>query len=82
MVGGSLFMCGKDLMTRFILLGVTVKHVEACLSARDDRQVSFHHFGGPVRLVQAYLCAGNPDNAVLTSEEVLLSTWRPVTCQR
>ena len=48
-----------------------MNHVVACFSARDDRQVSFHQFGGPVRLVQAYLCAGNPDNAVLTSEEVL-----------
>ena len=48
-----------------------MKHVETCLSARDDREVSFHHFGGLVRLVQAHLCAGNPDNAVLTSEEVL-----------
>ena len=48
-----------------------MKHVEACLSARDDREGNFHHFEGPVRLVQAYLRAGNPDNAVLTSEEVL-----------
>ena len=44
-----------------------MKHVEAC----DDREVSFHQFGGPVRLVQAYSCAENPDNAVLTSEDVL-----------
>ena len=30
-----------------------MKHVEACLRARDDLEVSFHHFGGPMRLVQA-----------------------------
>ena len=35
-----------------------MKHVEDCLSGSDDREVSFHHFGGPVRQVQAYLCAG------------------------
>ena len=45
--------------------------VQACLSARDVRESSFHHCGGPVRLVQACLCAGNPDQAVLTSEYVL-----------
>ena len=35
-----------------------MKHVEACLSAREDRESSFHHGGGPLRLVQAYLCVG------------------------
>ena len=33
-----------------------MKHVQACLSARGDRKSSFHHCGGPVRLVQACLC--------------------------
>ena len=40
------------------LRGGTVKHVQACLSAREDRESSFHQCRGPVRLVQAYLCAG------------------------
>ena len=35
-----------------------MKHVETSLSARDDRESSFHHCGGRVRLVQACLCAG------------------------
>ena len=35
-----------------------MKHVEASLSARDDRESSFNHCGGRVRLVQASLCAG------------------------
>ena len=35
-----------------------MKHVEACLSARDDRESSFDHFGSTVRLVEACLCAG------------------------
>ena len=48
-----------------------MKYVQACLSVRDDRQSSFHHCGGPVWPVQAYLCAEHPDNAVLTSEKVL-----------
>ena len=36
-----------------------MKHVEACLSAREDRESSFHRCRGPVKLVQAFLCAGN-----------------------
>ena len=35
-----------------------VKNVEVCLVAREDRESSFHSFWGPVRLVQACLCAG------------------------
>ena len=35
-----------------------MKHVESCLSARDVRESCFHHSGGPVRFVQACLCAG------------------------
>ena len=48
-----------------------MKDVKACLSAREDRVSSFHCCGGPVSLRQACLYAGKPDNAVLTSEEVL-----------
>ena len=35
-----------------------MKHVEAGLSAREDRESCFHHCGGSVRLVQACFCAG------------------------
>ena len=35
-----------------------MKHVQACLSGREDRESSFHYCGSPVRCVQAYLCAG------------------------
>ena len=35
-----------------------MKQVQACLSAMEDRESSFHHCGGPVRLVQACLCVG------------------------
>ena len=35
-----------------------MKLVLACLTTREDRESSFDHFGGPVRLVQACLCAG------------------------
>ena len=34
-----------------------MKHVQIGLSARDDRESSFHHCGSPLRLVQACLCA-------------------------
>ena len=32
------------------------KQVQACLSAREDRETSLHRCRGPVRLVQAFLC--------------------------
>ena len=35
-----------------------MKHVRACLRAWNGLQSSFHHYGGPVKLVQACLCAG------------------------
>ena len=35
-----------------------MKLVQACLSARKELEGSFHHCAGPVRLVQACLCAG------------------------
>ena len=35
-----------------------MKHVQACLSAKEDRKSSFHHCGGHVMLVQACLNAG------------------------
>ena len=31
-------------------------HVQACLSAREDRENRFHHCGCPERLEQACLC--------------------------
>ena len=40
------------------LRGGAVKHVAACLSAREDRESSFHHCGSTVKVVQACLCAG------------------------
>ena len=35
-----------------------MKHMEASLSAREDRERSFNHCEGPVRSVQACICAG------------------------
>ena len=35
-----------------------MKHVVACLSAREVRQSSFHRLGDPVKLVQDCLCEG------------------------
>ena len=43
-------------------------HVQACSSAREGRESSFHRSGSRVKLVQACLCTGNPDKAVLTTE--------------
>ena len=35
-----------------------MKHVQACLSAREDRESSFDLCGGRVRLVEACLYSG------------------------
>ena len=53
-----------------------MKHVQACLSAREDRKSSFHHYGGPVRLCKPVYVRERPDNAVFTSEKLLLSRCR------
>ena len=55
-----------------------MKHVEAFLSSRNDRENSIHRCGGRESLVQACSCAGNPCKAVLTSDEMLRSACRPV----
>ena len=55
-----------------------MKHVVVCLSAGEVRESSFHRRGSPVRLVKACLYAGKLDNAVLTSDQFLLSTCMPV----
>ena len=34
-----------------------MKHVHPCLITRNDLESSFHHCGGPVKLVQACLTA-------------------------
>ena len=34
-----------------------MKHVQACLSARDEREINFLHRGVPATLVYACLCA-------------------------
>ena len=44
-------MGGKDLKSHFKLPGSAVKHVQALLSTREDRENSFHQCGGPLRLV-------------------------------
>ena len=34
-----------------------MKYVQACISARKDLEICFHHCGGPVKLVEACLSA-------------------------
>ena len=55
-----------------------MKHVQACLSAREDRESNFLPCWVPVSIVQAWLCGGQPDNAVLISEGALRSTYSTV----
>ena len=47
-----------------------MKYVHACLIASEDRESSFHCSGGPVRLVQACLCAANADKVVYVPEKI------------
>ena len=35
-----------------------MKHVQACLGAKEDQESSFDHCGGHVRLEEACLCSG------------------------
>ena len=42
-----------------------MKHLQVCLSAREDRECSFDHCGGPVRLVQACYPRERTGNDVL-----------------
>ena len=55
-----------------------MKHVETCLSAREDRESSFHHCGYAVKLVQACFVQERRDKAVLTTEQELGRSFRPV----
>ena len=48
-----------------------MKHVHDCLSARKDRESSFHYCRSTAKFVQPCLYAVKPDKAVLTSEKVL-----------
>ena len=48
-----------------------MRYVQVCLCASSDQEGSFHHCGGPVKLVQACLGAETHFNAVLTAEGVL-----------
>ena len=34
-----------------------MKHVQACLNTREDRESNFHRCGSPVMLVQACFCS-------------------------
>ena len=68
---GQTCLCAvQTRLRRLNLRGGAVKQLQACLSARKDRESSFLHCGSPGRLVQDCLCARNPDKSVLTSEEM------------
>ena len=43
-----------------------MKHVEACLSVREDQESCFHSCGGPMRLVEACFCAGKTTQGCFT----------------
>ena len=45
-----------------------MKHVEARLSARDDRESSFHHCGSPSGWCKPFYVREKPVKSVLTYE--------------
>ena len=55
--------------------GSAVKQEQACSNSSKDGESSFHHCGGPVKLVQACLWY---DTAVLSTVKVLWSSCNPV----
>ena len=46
-----------------------MKHVQACLNARDDRESSFHHCGRPVRWFKPVYARKRPENAFFNLRE-------------
>ena len=42
-----------------------MKHLQTCLSAREDRECSFYHCGGPVRPCKPVYVRERPDYDVL-----------------
>ena len=52
-------MYGRNPATPLNRRDGAVQHVQTCLNAIKDRDSSFHHYGGPVKLVQACLCEEN-----------------------
>ena len=55
-----------------------MKHVHPSVTARIDRESSFHHCGGPVKLVQACLTASKHLETSFTNLEALSSLCKPV----
>ena len=65
-------MYGETPQHRLNRRGGAVRHVQAYLSARKDRESNFHHYGRAVKLVQACLCAVNTlYNPILSPDEVV-----------
>ena len=53
-------MCGKHpIQRRFDGRAGVLKHVKFCLYPNTHRESNLHHSGGPVKFVQACLCAEN-----------------------
>ena len=48
-------MPGEMRKASFLYCAGPVKLVQACVSARKDRESNFHDCGGAVKLMQAYL---------------------------
>ena len=63
MIGKAVFITAEDEGAK--------KLVQACLSARNDRESSLHHGGGGVHLVLACLCSRKGGQTVFTTVKVL-----------
>ena len=57
--GTSLFICAKHSTSPFSPPRKCCEARAGLLSSRKDVESSFHHCGGPVKLVQACLCVGS-----------------------
>ena len=55
--------------------------MQACLSARKDRESSFHHCKGPVNLCKPVYVLECPDKPVLTARRCCESLGSLLKCQ-
>ena len=65
------FECRANRTKTFNGVGYLVKFAHTPLSVRKDLESSFHHRGGPVKLVHATFVPGMISKAVSTAVDVL-----------
>ena len=68
----------KDRESGLECCGGSVKIMQPCISVRKELEGSFNHYGDPVKVIKPVYGWERLDKAVLTAEQVMRSTCRPV----